>query len=132
MILGRGITCHLSDFDMPKRLFIISDMGFNQCDRNFETNYEAIKRKYLAHNYTLPQIVFWNVNGSTTDFPVSVQDNGTALVAGYSPAVMKAIMSSRDFSPYTIMRTVLDGERYEKIAQILAVQASVVSETVSI
>ena len=119
LILNRAKVCNLSQEDMPKRLWIISDMQFNDVDR-YTTNFEAIEKLYAQSNYTRPQIVFWNVNGASKDFPVSVDDNGTAMISGFSPAVMKSILSGdkNAFSPYGIMRNTLDDERLKKVVEL--------------
>ena len=123
LILERGKTFGLTQEDMPKRLFIISDMQFNQINGyGRSTNFEVIEKKYAASGYTRPQIVFWNVNGASTDFPVSVGDHGTALISGFSPAVMKAILNGNDFSPYTVMRDTLDSERLRPVRVALGIE----------
>ena len=120
MILERGKMFKLSDADMPKRLIIISDMQFNQIGGYSSlTNFQEIERKYAESNYTRPQIVFWNVNGTSLDFPVDVDDNGTCLVSGASPSILKSIISSRTFTSYAILREELESKRYEKIKDIL-------------
>ena len=120
-ILERGKENKLTDADMPKKLLIISDMQFNSINDygNMITNFEEIDMKYKASGFTRPQIIFWNVNGSTTDFPVSSDDNGTALISGFSPSILKAIMNGKDLSPYTVMRDTLDSERLSPIRDAL-------------
>jgi len=98
---------------MPKRLFIISDMQFNKADDQFVTNFQNIQGKYKQAGYAMPTIVFWNVNGTINDFPVSHEENGTVLVSGFSPSILKDLVQSGDFSnPLTFLRKVLDAERY--------------------
>ena len=124
LILNRGKECKLTQEDMPKRLWIISDMQFNQVNGyGAVTNFEAIEKMYAASGYTRPQIVFWNVNGSSSDFPVSVGDHGTALISGFSPSVMKAVLEGDDsFSPYSIMRKSLDSDRLQPVRLALGVE----------
>jgi hypothetical protein len=118
LILRRACACKLNQEDMPKRLFIISDMQFDvACSTS--TNFQVIKRKYVTAGYKLPQIVFWNVVGSSSDFPVTFDDNGTAMISGFSPSIMKAILESGDFTPYSILRSTLDGERYKPVRNAL-------------
>lgn len=117
LILNRGKACGLTDTDMPKKIFIISDMQFDNASEN--TNFEVIDRKYKESDFTRPQIVFWNVNGSSTDFPVTVNDQGTALISGFSPAVMKAILKGDNFDPYSILRKTIDDERYNEVREAL-------------
>lgn len=119
LILNKAITYGLSQNDMPKRLFIISDMQFDIADRNISTNFQAIKAKYAAAGYVPPKIIFWNVCGSSKDYPVSVTDDGTALVSGFSCSILSSFINQKDFSPYTILRTVLDSERLTPIRQLL-------------
>lgn len=112
LILERGKQFGLKQEDMPERLWIISDMQFNQVNGyGHVTNFEAIEKMYAKSGYIRPKIVFWNVNGNSTDFPVTTADNGTALISGFSPSVMKAILTGKEFSPYSIMRETLDSDR---------------------
>ena len=123
LILLRCKECNLSYEDMPKRLWIISDMQFNKVEGyDSLTNFEAIDKMYTDSGYTRPQIIFWNVNGGSSDFPVSVMDNGTALISGFSPSVMKSVLTCEDgFSPYGIMRKSLDDERLDNVRIALGV-----------
>ena len=75
--------------------------------------------KYKSYGYTRPQIVFWNAAGNSTDFPVSVTDDGTCLISGTSPAILKSILKSKIFSSYDIMRTELDSDRYKEIKNFI-------------
>lgn len=121
LILNQAKKHKLTQEDMPKRLFMISDMQFNvveggngYCNSSHkgQTNFQAVDQKFKSAGYERPQIVFWNVNGESTDFPVSVGDHGSTMISGFSPAVMKAILNGKDFSPWTALRDILDSERY--------------------
>ena len=116
LILQKATMHGLSQNDMPKRIFIISDMQFDVADRSSNsTNFQEIDRKYISYGYKRPDIIFWNVCGSSNDFPVSVTDNGTALVSGFSPSIMSAFLNGKDFSPYSTLRNVLDSPRLEPV-----------------
>lgn len=123
-ILASGKSYGLSQEDMPKRLWIISDMQFDQVNGyGSVTNFQAIDKMYVDHGYVRPQIIFWNVVGSTTDFPVTVDDNGTALISGFSTSIMKAVLDGDDsFSPYGIMRKTLDSDRLRPVRVALGVE----------
>lgn len=127
MILERGKAYGLKQEDMPKRIWIISDMQFNQVNGyGYTTNFKEIEQMYSNSGYIRPQIVFWNVNGGTSDFPVSVDDDGTALISGFSTSVMKAILDGDDsFSPYGIMRKTLDSDRLLPVLKALGVESPV-------
>jgi hypothetical protein len=74
---------------------------------------------YKDSGYNRPQIVFWNVNGESTDFPVSVSYNGTCLVSGSSPVILDAIIRTKNFNSYDVLRTALDSDRYKQIRELL-------------
>ena len=59
------------------------------------------------------------MNGDSTVFPVSVEDNGTVLISGLSLPIMRAVLSGVDISPYRVLRETLDGERYQMIKDAL-------------
>ena len=117
MILSKAKKANLAQEDMPEKIFIISDMQFNNCGN--KTNFEYIDEQYKASGYTRPQIVFWNVNGSSNDFPVSVDDNNTALVSGFTTSVIKSIFTTADFCPYNVMKETINDPRYESIREAL-------------
>jgi hypothetical protein len=121
LILNRAKACKLPQEDMPKRLFIISDMQFNEVDRG-QTNLEAISEEYRVNGYERPQIVFWNVTGRITDFP-SCNESGTALLSGFSPALLKSILDGKEFSPVSILKTQLESDRYTNIRKALTPEA---------
>ena len=117
LILQKAKNANLSQEDMPKRIIIISDMQFNIAEGygNNKTNFDAIERQYNESGYKRPIIVFWNVNSSIGDFPVTVDKNNTVMVSGYSPSIIKAIMNEKSFTSYNIMRAALDDERYNPV-----------------
>jgi len=100
--------------EMPEILLIMSDMQFNQCSRFDDSAMEMIERKYAAAGYTAPQVVFWNLN-SSDNVPVKSDKSGVALVSGFSPAIMKAILTAdmSEFTPYGIMMKSIMDSRYD-------------------
>ena len=121
LILEKAQAANLRSEDMPDKIYIISDMQFNIIEGNSEKkiNFQEIDEKYKKYDYKKPDIVFWNVNGSIDDFPVTVNDNGTVLISGPSPSIIKSIVLSEKFDTISIMRTTLDGERYKNIRNLL-------------
>ena len=119
MILDKAKQSSLSQEDMPDKVIVISDMQFNHAGSS--TNFQAIEKQYAESGYKRPQIVFWNVNGTTPahEFPVNVQDDGTALISGFSTSVLKSIINGKDFNPYAIMRETIDDERYAPVKRAL-------------
>lgn len=122
LILERGQAANLSPDDYPEELWLLTDMQFNAVngyDYESKTNFQAIEDMYLSAGIKRPRIIFWNLNGSSTDFPVSVDDFGTALISGFSPDIMKAVLSGKEFSPVGIMQSTLNDKRYDMIRNAL-------------
>jgi hypothetical protein len=104
---------------MPKYLLIFSDMEMNNACRDGQnlSAFDLAKSMYASAGYSLPKIVFWNLNARQDggNNPVKFDQNGTALVSGFSPSLMKSILASKQFNPYDVMLETLNSERYSQI-----------------
>lgn len=105
----------LSADQMPDRLIVVSDMQFDQADRNFETNHQVLKREFQAAGYAVPHLVFWNVNGSVKDVPVFSGEAKVSLVSGFSTAILKAVLSGLELNPLDTVLTAILEPRYDAI-----------------
>lgn len=114
LILTSAVRANLPESEMPTKLLIISDMEFDEAS-NGRTNLDMIREKYTQHGYTLPQIVFWNVNGRIGNSPAQVQDKGIGLVSGFSPAILKSILKGEIYSPRQLMMDTVMTDRYQRI-----------------
>jgi hypothetical protein len=110
-ILRIAVKGGVNASDMPKTLLILSDMQFDQCVSFDDSAHQMIVRKYKEAGYEVPNIVFWNLN-SKDNVPVKFDKRGTALVSGFSPAVMKGVLTGTDMTPYGIMLATVDVPRY--------------------
>ena len=111
LILNTAIRNNLSQEDLPTKILALSDMEFDNCGSS--TNFETIKRKFEQAGYKMPQMVFWNLNGRVGNSPVTVRDSNTALVSGFSPSILTAIMKgAEDLSPRNVMMDKLLVDRY--------------------
>ena len=105
--------------DMPEKIFIISDMQFDQaCNSNTRTNFEQIKKNYAKYNYKMPDLIFWNVNGSA-NVPMTIHDTGTCLVSGCSPSILAAVLSGEVISPLDILKQAVYTERYDPVGEAI-------------
>jgi hypothetical protein len=113
-ILSVAVKGNVPASDMPKMLLILSDMQFNQCAKFDNSAMEMIERKFDEAGYTVPQIVFWNLNASD-NVPVKADKTGAALVSGFSPSIMKALLSADldQFTPEGIMLKTVMVPRYD-------------------
>jgi len=113
-ILDVAVKNAVPQTEMPEMLLILSDMQFNACARYDDSAMQMIERKYEEAGYTVPQIVFWNLNASD-NVPVKADKSGAALVSGFSPSIMKALLSAdlSEFTPEGIMLKTIMVPRYD-------------------
>lgn len=116
LILQTAVNNHMSQEDMPKNILIISDMEFDSAGGYYvnETLFTTIAKKYAAHGYKLPRLVFWNVNSRTGTIPVKENNLGVALVSGFSVNIVNMVMSNK-IDPFECLLDVLNTERYQVI-----------------
>jgi hypothetical protein len=101
--------------EMPSALLIMSDMQFNACIRNREARaIEMIRNDYLSAGYTPPAVIFWNINAAGNS-PVSYDESGTALISGFSPAIMKSVLSAdlKNMTPEGVMLKTIMADKYD-------------------
>jgi hypothetical protein len=113
----------VSQEQLPKILLVLSDMEWDAATRSYGSNpnprgYDMARAQFAAAGYDLPRIVFWNLNARSdgSNVPVRFDEAGTALVSGFSPSIMKSILSAKTFTPVDIMMETINGERYAPVA----------------
>ena len=115
MVLRTALKHRVLQHELPTKLIIISDMEFNQCVNNADaTIFENAKTRFEAHGYALPDIVFWNVASRNRQQPVTMNEQGVALVSGCTPRLFEMVASGT-MNPYAFMLEVVESERYAKI-----------------
>lgn len=118
LILTMATTFNVPKENMIKTLFVFTDMQFDAAfgqqrshwayDADSEkieecTLYQHVRAMYKNSDYDMPQLVFWNLRSSENDaFPVTISNDGTAFVSGFSPELLKVFMSGGQFDPISI------------------------------
>ncbi|MBE6590581.1 MAG: DUF2828 family protein [Ruminococcaceae bacterium] len=118
LILNAAKLNKVAQNELPRRLYIVSDMEFDCCTKDASlTNFEYAKKIFEEAGYILPEVVFWNVASRNRQQPVTQNEQGVALVSGCTPAIFSMLAEGKleDMTPYRIMLDVLGGERYERI-----------------
>lgn len=115
LLLKAAKKDHVPQAEMPSRIYIISDMEFDQCAENADlTNFQKMERLYRLAGYTMPELVFWNVDSRNRQQPVTMNQQGVALVSGCTPRLFE-MLASGNLSPYACMMDILNRERYRDI-----------------
>lgn len=116
MILATAKKNKIKQSDMPSVLYIVSDMQHDcACNGNDKTNFEVMQKKFENAGYQLPKVVWWNVASRNDNFPIRVDDDGTALVSGCSPSILKSVLSAKSFDPMSIVYETVNSERYDRV-----------------
>lgn len=110
MLLNEAVAGELTSDEMVKTLFIFTDMQFNACDRgSWESTFEYAKKIFSDAGYTLPRIVCWNLRTSDSkSMPVTKDEEGFAMLSGFSAELLKCVLGAEQFTPYLMMKHVLE------------------------
>ena len=132
LLLKTAISNHISKHEMPKTLYIFSDMEFDECvtagrptERWYDSSYtlnrsqidtviETQAKKWKAHGYEIPRIIFWNLDARNQNIPAL--GSGFSYVSGFSPVMIEQILSGKD--GWDLCLEKLNSDRYNKIMSI--------------
>ncbi len=114
LILSSAVNAGADAEDIPKVVYIISDMEFDSVrGGSSETNYEAARRKFNAAGFELPHVVFWNVASRNQNVPTTAAATNVTLVSGLSQSTFRYVLEGK--TPVDSMMDILNGERYAQI-----------------
>lgn len=131
LILDTAIKNRMKQEDLPQNILIISDMEFDSCatcgdnrsswdfKKPNQRLFDVIAQKYANAGYSIPRLVFWNVNSRTGTIPVKENELGVALVSGFSVNIAKMVLSNK-LDPYECLLETLNSERYAPIEAALS------------
>ena len=121
LILDTAMIYHMKQEDLPSKLYIISDMQFDQA-KGANTYYDyklgryvtekrepfmqTMKKKFADNGYTMPALVYWNVRASEAGmFQDTFEGENCCMVSGYSPSLFKSVIDGTEF-----VEKVVDGK----------------------
>jgi len=121
LLLSTAVKNNVPQEDMPKNIFIVSDMEFDQAMGVWSygvkpkdtTNYETIARKYKAAGYDRPNVIFWNVVARKGNVQVEFNKAGTAMISGFSPSIVRPVLSAEEITPRGVMEMAVMVPRYD-------------------
>ena len=125
ILLETSVTNEVSAEEMPTTILILSDMEFNEATNHNiwgsgkptwnPTVQEMIENMYNDAGYKMPKIVYWNIQSRQDNIPVKFDKQDTALVSGFSPAILRALLSGKEMSPESMMLDIINSERYDSV-----------------
>lgn len=136
MLLNTAMKQGVKAEDMPTRIYIFSDMEFDQCVSfdsaskhstrrpwwgddcrtvnsvdEVNSDLENIKLEWARHGYKMPQVIFWNLNAKNNRIPAIGE--GFSYVSGFSPSMIDCILSGKD--GWDLMVEKLMSKRYAAV-----------------
>ncbi|ORX83227.1 hypothetical protein BCR32DRAFT_243554 [Anaeromyces robustus] len=124
LILNYAIENNLPQEELPHNILILSDCEFDSIvDFGiYETNkndlFVNMMKKYESKGYLLPRLAFWNIFSRSSIIPVEIDNMGVLLVNGFSPAIVKMVLSNKT-NPFECLLEQLNSERYQPIEDAL-------------
>lgn len=107
LILSTAKMYHVPVEQMPTMLLCLSDMQFDTAS-NGQIHMENIKQRFQDAGYPLPKLIFWNLREAFTGSPATATESQVGLVSGFSPSIMKAVLSCQDLTPINLVQKVIE------------------------
>lgn len=102
--------------ELPKVLFVFTDMEFDEAVVRGKTNFEVAKQRFAEKGFSLPTVVFWNLRSSgRNSTPIRSHQSGSVLISGYSAQLLSYIMKCKDLSeltPIALVKLVIEHKMY--------------------
>lgn len=118
-ILATAVRNSLPSEKMIKRVFVFSDMEFNEASERKDwqgTDYVVICRKFRDAGYGAPpEIVFWNLR-NTESTPAMQRQQGVALVSGFSKNLLKIFLQNDgEIDPNLVLQQAICGPLFNEL-----------------
>lgn len=130
LLLQTGLQNHVPDSDMPKTLYIFSDMEFDEAftehgpttyyshnymsQAHMDTLVEGKMREWKNYGYTAPRVIFWNLRSAHSNIPAI--GPGFSYCSGFSMSALEGVLSGLD--GIDMMLKMLDNSQYDMIVSV--------------
>ena len=105
-ILELAVKHDVDPKSMPTMLLCLSDMQFDESG-NGGFHFEDMKVRYNAVGYDMPKLVFWDLEAHTGQHARATDEN-VAMISGFSPSIMRAVLNAEEFNPIDVMLEALE------------------------
>ncbi len=112
-----GVSCD----DMPKALIVISDMEIDGSlhdhwrDDGDWAFHDRMAKRFAELGYSLPTVIYWNVNSRHDVYHADADRPGCVLVSGHSASSFKQVLKCVGMTPIEAMEEIINGERYQPV-----------------
>ena len=122
MLLSVAKKSNVSPEDMPSRIYIFSDMEFDECVTlnsrtvndldEINTGLESIQKEWENAGYKMPSVIFWNLDARSNHIPAI--GGNFSYVSGFSPVMISQILGGKKGYELMIEKLINSG-RYDVI-----------------
>lgn len=109
LIVNTAVDNNVPAEDMPNYLLVLSDMEFNSWGNRGPG--KMTRELFEAAGYKMPNIVWWNIQSRNNIVPVRSNEQGMALVSGFSPTIVENLLAG-EITPWKIMINTIMKSRY--------------------
>lgn len=119
-ILEVAVENRIRPEDMPKALIVISDMEIDEgtwgygMDRGWSFH-DGMTQRFAQYGYSMPTVIYWNVNSRHDVYHVDADRPGCILVSGHSASSFKQVLKCVNMTPIEAMEEIINSERYQPV-----------------
>ena len=115
-ILELAVENDIRPEDMPKALIVISDMEIDAGTwGNSWSFHDGMTQQFAQYGYSMPTVVYWNVNSRHDVYHADSDRPGCVLVSGHSASSFKQVLKCVNMTPVEAMEEIINSERYQPV-----------------
>jgi len=115
LLLNTAIKTKTDSDELPKAIVIISDMQIDRCLMCSSDFHATWKKQFEDAGYTLPNVIFWNVNSDSDAFHADANRPGVQYLSGHSVTAFKSLLKGIGKNPMEAMLETILSDRYAVI-----------------
>ena len=113
VLLDSAVMWNVAPDKMINKLLILSDMQWDQAAGNISDSViEKCMKRWDAAGYERPALVYWNM-AAYNNQPDTKKGKNVALVSGFSPSILKYVLSGKEINPIDVMNDAI--KKYEVV-----------------
>ena len=115
-ILDTAIENNVKPEEMPKALVVVSDMEIDPFFCGYGLDFlEEMARRFRNAGYTMPKVLFWNVEARNSTFHAKSINPNVVFASGYSASAFTSIIKGITKTAYEVMRDTLMDAQYDRV-----------------
>lgn len=122
-ILEVAVENDIRPEDMPKALVVISDMEIDVGTWTYRSDngwsswsfHDRMTRLFAKHGYSMPTVIYWNVDSRHDVYHADADRPGCILVSGHSASSFKQVLKCVNMTPIDAMEEIINSERYQPV-----------------